>query len=279
MLELSEQTRFDLPTSGLRHGDGLFETLRVERGVPCFLDRHLARMEAGLAFLGMPGLPPRPALEEFLRGFLGRAGSGSGALRLVAADGRLSFFFESKSLEPPAPVKLMTSRKIVRNSRSLLRSFKTLSYLENLLLVREAEAEGAFDAVALNETGLMTDGGRTNLFVVQGERVLTPPASSGCLPGVARSVLLDARMALEANLLPAELRTADAVFLTNALRGVIAVNTVLPDGDPGEAVFPNPRHPAILRARDALFMDDVLRGERNREIVARLSASEHNGTW
>jgi para-aminobenzoate synthetase/4-amino-4-deoxychorismate lyase len=86
-----------------------------------------------------------------------------------------------------------------------------------------AEREGAFDAVFMNTHGHLTEGGRTNLFVKLGGRWYTPPLSDGVLPGVMRAVLLEdpAWQASERTLVLGDLLHAEALVLTNALRGAM----------------------------------------------------------
>ncbi|MGF6776418.1 aminodeoxychorismate synthase component I [Paraburkholderia sp. GAS334] len=88
----------------------------------------------------------------------------------------------------------------------------------------EAESKGAFDMLFFNERGELTEGGRTTVFVKLDGRWWTPPLSSGVLPGVMRSVLLeDAELqAAERVLLRTEVEGAEALMLCNALRGAVA---------------------------------------------------------
>jgi branched-chain amino acid aminotransferase len=68
MLELLTDTRIDLAASGARHGEGLFETLRVRDGVPLRLAAHLERLAAGARFLGLEAPPGPEAVLAFLAG-------------------------------------------------------------------------------------------------------------------------------------------------------------------------------------------------------------------
>lgn len=224
MLALSWGHAIDLGTSDARHGHGCFETVRVQEGRARWLDLHLERLAAGCAFLGLEPPPEGAVVEAFLESHLPR----TGVLHLTALDGQL--LARTGDAPPPvqAPARLEVAEGLVRFSGSPLNRFKTLSYLENRLLHREAAQRGCFDVVALNEQGRLTDGGRTSLFVVCGGRVRTPPAEDGALPGIARRVLLEAGLAEEAHLLPADLERAEGIFLANALRGVVVVRP-----DPG----------------------------------------------
>jgi para-aminobenzoate synthetase/4-amino-4-deoxychorismate lyase len=88
-----------------------------------------------------------------------------------------------------------------------------------------AVALGGFDALFTNEQGLVTEGGRTSIFVKpQGSSEwLTPPVSAGLLPGVMRaSLLADSKLNVrEANLTINDVSMADEIMLSNALRGAI----------------------------------------------------------
>jgi len=247
MLELSADTQVDLRGSGVRHGWGLFETIRVQAGEPRWLELHLERLAGGCAFLGLPS-PPRVAT---VRAFLSTHGEcarvGQGVLRLIAADNFLRVFVEPLPSALPASVGLGRSLETVRFSGNPLNRFKTLSYMENLRLAEEARSRGLFEVLALNERGHLCDGGRTSVFVVLGGKAWTPPGGDGALPGVARRVLLEAGLAAEATLTWSDVEGAEGIFLVNALRGVIPVDRV------EEGRLLERAHPQVLRAAGLLI--------------------------
>lgn len=225
MLELVTARAIDLTHSDARHGWGCFETLRVENGRPRWLERHLTRMSGGCTFLGLP-LPPPP--EEVLA-FLGALPAPCphpGTLRLIAVDGCLFVHLEGRPAPPSGPLRACLSTRVIRCSASPLNRFKTLSYLENRLLQVEAGERQAFEALALNESGRLTDGGRTTLLLRKGGHWLTPPVEDGALPGIARGLLLEAGLVEEARLRPEDLPKAEGALLVNALRGVMVLHDV-----------------------------------------------------
>ena len=79
---------------------------------------------------------------------------------------------------------------------------------------------GCDEVLFLNERGEVAEGSRTNVFVTRGDRLATPPLSSGCLDGVLRRSLIGEGRCIEAVLAPEDLQTAD-VWLGNSLRGLI----------------------------------------------------------
>jgi para-aminobenzoate synthetase/4-amino-4-deoxychorismate lyase len=86
---------------------------------------------------------------------------------------------------------------------------------------RSAEAQGAFDALFFNERGELTEGGRSNVFVLLDGQWCTPPLSCGLLPGVMRSVMLAAPAwdAVERVITREMLLRAEGIVVCNALRG------------------------------------------------------------
>jgi para-aminobenzoate synthetase/4-amino-4-deoxychorismate lyase len=93
---------------------------------------------------------------------------------------------------------------------------------------RVAEKQGAFDMLFFNERGELTEGGRSNVFVKIEGRWWTPPVSSGLLPGVMRSVILEdpAWNSAERVLTRKDLNHADALMVCNALRGPLKARIV-----------------------------------------------------
>lgn len=80
---------------------------------------------------------------------------------------------------------------------------------------------GVDEVLFLNEKGELCEGTITNLFVDMGEGLITPPLCCGVLPGVLRADLLARGKAREGVLRPTDLHNAKAVYVGNALRGLI----------------------------------------------------------
>ena len=85
----------------------------------------------------------------------------------------------------------------------------------------EARASGFDDMIFLNEKEEVTEGTITNIFIRRADQLLTPPVSSGVLPGVFRRHLLETTAGAEERVLKLpDLESADAVFLCNSVRGL-----------------------------------------------------------
>ena len=91
-------------------------------------------------------------------------------------------------------VKLAVEEQ-ARHGASRFAGVKVTSWIQNLTWLERAKATGCDEVVLLNEHGRVSECTSANIFAVTADGVWTPPLSSGCLPGVTRSVLLTAELA------------------------------------------------------------------------------------
>src|SRR5438105_11833133 len=80
--------------------------------------------------------------------------------------------------------------KEARHAACMFAGTKMLSWAFNLTWVEQAREKGFDEVILLNERGEVAECTSANVFIARGDRVWTPPLSSGCLPGVTRHILL-----------------------------------------------------------------------------------------
>ncbi len=91
----------------------------------------------------------------------------------------------------------------------------------------KCRAEGLDEIIFLNERGEVTEGTISNIFIRRADKLLTPPLSSGVLPGIFRRHLLKTDpTATEMILTAQDLESADGIYLCNSLRGMREVKLV-----------------------------------------------------
>jgi len=228
-----EQLRLPLADRGLQLADGLFETIWVEGGRPQLLEPHLRRWREGADLLGMAPPPTTAVLEPLLQEAIDRAG-GQGALRLNWSRGNPGgrgidlppgepqeeqhrFWLQLTPCQATfSPLTAMVSRQETRNSSSLMSRCKTFAYGQAIQARREAQRAGAQEALLRSNSGELCCGATANVLVQRQGRWLTPPLSSGCLPGVMRGRLLELGLAEEARL-EASAEPGDRWLLINSL--------------------------------------------------------------
>lgn len=217
---------------GFLSGDGLFETLRVNSGEALDIAAHLDRLFAGLLRIGIDLPESRDELEQAIVSVAAQAPHPVARLRLTVSRGgsRPTLLITATPYQPPSeedyrrgvPVILLPDLRV--DSRGPLVGLKSLSWQANRLALRRAEAAGAFEALLLNERGLLAEGARSNVVVSLPEGVFTPPESDGCLPGTVRRRLLERGEIEERSLTPSDLYRAREVWLLNSLIGRLRIN-------------------------------------------------------
>jgi para-aminobenzoate synthetase/4-amino-4-deoxychorismate lyase len=218
--------------AGAASGDGSFqliETMKWQAGAGYWLlDRHMARLAASAAHFGFAcdTLAVRAALADLA------AGLDRGIYRvrlLLAADGGISLGHSAIDIAVrPRTLRLAWASQPVDADDPFLRHKTTRRGLYESELARAREACEADEVLFVNRRGEATEGSWTNLFVEIGDRLRTPPAASGLLPGTFRQSLLDdpAGGVIEAMLRPEDVRRADRLFLGNSVRGLMPARLV-----------------------------------------------------
>jgi len=238
MLKLKINESENIPVSPQYLEQALFETILVREGQPVFLSRHLNRMAAGLMFMKMDELPSLLSIREAIIECLSMTGTVEGGIKLMAI-GQLLHVLPRTVVQAPETIAIGISETVIRDANSSLAGIKTVQRVWSDALRAEALRMNVHDCIALNSEGNLTEGGRTNLFLVQNERLVTPPLHDSCLPGVTRSIVLEMDNTAEVQLSREDLVQCEAAFLTSALIGAVPIAQVIGIGKK------DPHHPLI----------------------------------
>jgi len=196
---------------------GLIETLLWTRQEGFFLlPEHFRRMGASASALGFAFDEPR--LNSALEEAVACAASERLRLRLVLArEGA-----HELSVEPIEPVARETLWRVAVAKRRFSSAEPMLRHKTTRREIYEEELarSGADEVLFLNERDEVCEGARTNVFLAQGETLLTPPLASGLLPGTLRARLLAEGKAREDYLALEDLENSE-FFMGNSVRGLV----------------------------------------------------------
>lgn len=246
----AEEARIPATCEGFLYGHGLFETIKVLSGRPVFLDRHHARLTAGTRALDLPYATGLDTLRDRLHRVIAANALTDGSVKVVvfAAGAQAGELVTARpGLYPESAYE--TGFRLRTRPDAGRSVHKTLNYLGNIRARRAAQAAGFDEALFLSRNGRLLEGSATNVFVVRAGVALTPPLSARILPGVARAqvlALLGPERAREAGLTRRDLDSADEIFVTNALLGVMPVGRV-----DGRTLAPGPFTRALRAAYQA----------------------------
>lgn len=248
---------------GLAYGDGLFETMRAHRGTLPWWEAHWARLARGGTRLGIALPDPAFVLAQavaLLAEGSERNGDGDGCvLKLLVVRGGNARGYAPAAGAPPAwqlsrhPLPAAPPAGGLRlhwcDARLALQpalaGLKHCNRLEQVLARAESEAAGCDEGLVRDTDGHAVSATSANLFVLRDGRWRTPPVDRCGVAGTCRAHLLAVLDADEARLSVAEVEAADAVFLCNAVRGILPVASL------GSRRWP-PAGDAVAAARRAL---------------------------
>jgi branched-chain amino acid aminotransferase len=267
-----EKVRLSPGQAGLICGWGIFTTVRISRGEAFAYERHWRRLEkdAGIIHLPLPftAAKIRVHLHEVIRA----NNVTEGCARIYLIYNSVGFW-QSNEQRPQTDLIIYTAglpehREIVRlglrahgrHAASPLAGVKTISWLNNVWSIAEANKEGFDEVVMLNERGEVAECTSANIFAVKNGKIFTPPLSSGCLEGITRGILLEIApkaglSAIEESLRPEDIFSAEEVFITSTNRNLISVGEVAGHAVPARG----PVCQRLLELFDAYVSDYVTR--------------------
>ncbi|MBP6392052.1 MAG: aminotransferase class IV [Flavobacteriales bacterium] len=236
-----------LDNRAFHYGDGLFESIRVLRGRPCFMDAHWARLVECCALLriDLPAGFDRDGAEHAIVRLSERNGVLSGRCRLTIYRDAGGFYRPTSHRGGYAiEVVPVDQETYTLNERGLtvdiypemrkpvnaLAVHKTLNCQYYVLASLWCEARGLDDCLLQNDRGNIIESSTGNLFIVSNGVLYTPSLADGCLGGIMRMQIINLALAngikvYECSLNPQNLLAADELFFTNASKGPQWVST------------------------------------------------------
>ena len=206
--------------------------------------RHYARMQRDAALVHVPLSVSEMDLRKALSSLIDANHAFNATLRVAVVRNK-GGLFEAPQIACDADLIAFTADlanwgsgvhlNFVPNGRhgaSPFAGLKVTSWAQNLTWYEKAHQNGYDEVLLLNEHGYVSECTSANVFIVRGQEVLTPPlATSGCLPGVTRAVLLEdihvPGLAIREQVLtPTEVEEADGVFIVSTTRDLLPVLSV-----------------------------------------------------
>lgn len=261
---------------GFLFGASVYETVRTYEGWPFLLARHLERLRESAQAIGIELDVTDEELTAGVVETVRAAGNSESSIRIIVSAGVGAIDYREGAASRPTVAIIV--RPLPDYPESLYRGgakavfvdimraapgnlsprIKSSNVLNNMMALRQAQAQGAYEALMKNPRGEVCEGSMSNVFTVQEGGVSTPPLDAGILEGITRELLLDVARAAgidvaERTILPDELKRADEVFITASSRQVVPIvqvdEALIGDGTPGP----------VTRRLIALYGDEVQR--------------------
>jgi branched-chain amino acid aminotransferase len=226
------------------YGDGVFETVKIVNGKILFLEDHYFRLMASMRVVRME-IPMNFTMEFFEEQILSLVKrnnlvqSSRARITMFRNDGGyylpvtndVSYLIYATALDEMSYTTNTNTYEVdlfkdFYITKQLLSSIKSTNKLLNVTASIYASENGLDNCILLNDTKNVVEAIQGNIFMLLGNKLITPPVSEGCLNGVMRKQVLALAKKLpeltvvEEIISPFDLQKADQLFLTNVIKGI-----------------------------------------------------------
>ena len=210
---LVESSREFISADGWPVGSGVFETIRTESLRPHLLSRHMRRVLLSARELSL-SLPGEDHILDAIDQLLAAEPHPIGRLRLSFST---SHFIATHELYKDVQ-NAMKVRTHHIDSQASSRKHKTFPYSDNLQLLSQAKSEGFDEVIVIDSLGRVTEGAVSNFaFRIKGEWI-TPPITSGILPGVIRALAIERCDVVVRDIYERDLGDCEGAFAMSSLK-------------------------------------------------------------
>ncbi len=247
-------------SQSVMYGYGVFETILIKNSKPVFLNEHIDRLFSAFKELNIKNNKNKHFYKNNLYKTINYNKINEGIVKLTIIkendDKNISIISTESGSKYSEDnyrygFKLITINNYRNNPYSKLTYIKSCNYLSNILARKEVKLKGGDEGLILNIFGNVAEGTVSNIFMIDNERIYTPPLNVGLFPGIIRGVLLEEIKKMgyyifEKVITLNELKNADEVFITNSLMGVMPVvkidNNLISSGKPEKITYDIKKH-------------------------------------
>jgi branched-chain amino acid aminotransferase len=224
-----------------RYGDGFFETIAFRNFNPLWLPYHFERIKqsATITQITLPESFTIDFFKEIISQVAQKNDLSNARIRFhVFRDGAGTYLPETDKaaiLCRAVPYSYSEPSKVIENVVIYRDNMKALTPISNIksanalvyiLAAKFAQTQNADDAIILNTSGNICETTSANLFLIQGQKIITPPLLEGCVNGIIRQVLIQHMKIAEEKITETDLRNADSIFLSNTIKGICPVQSI-----------------------------------------------------
>lgn len=207
---------------------GIYEVLRVKAGIPLFLENHLQRFNKSAQIAGSEIPCSGKQIKELLRTLIETNNVTEGNI-LVSYNTNMQAFFIAHSY----PTAEMYETGVVCNVLKAERENPNAKVFQAAVRQKAnamIEEKGCYEVLLANAGNHITEGSRSNVFFVRGNKIFTAPAGKVLL-GITRQKTIELARMLnidveEKEIHYNELQTFESVFVTGTSPKILPVKLI-----------------------------------------------------
>jgi D-alanine transaminase len=251
-----EEAKISPLDRGFIFGDGVYEVIPVYAKKPFRMMEHLQRMQRSMDKIGLQNPHSIERWEALCNEMIERTPHPDQGLYIQVTrgvaprdhafpkDATPTVFMMSNPMRKPPPQWHADGAAAItaNDDRWYNNDIKSTALLGNVLARQKSAEVGAVETILIRD-GMLTEASSSNVLIVKGGTICSPPKSNLLLPGTTFDVTIELAqkhgMAHELRpITEAELRDADEIWVTSATKEVLAITTL--DGKPVGTGKPGP---------------------------------------
>lgn len=231
----AEQAVIPLSNLEYSYGFGVYETIRVTNGKAYFITEHCRRLMESALIISLGHTFTADFVQKSIRELLvqNKADTCNIKVLLIGGSKKALANLYIQCLNPLFPDRKLYSQGANCITYKYQRDFpqaKTLNMLASYLAYSRAQQADAYDALLVNHKGNLTEGTRTNLFVIKNQTIIGPPVTD-ILPGITRGKVLEVAKQndfeiLEQDIKISDLQLYDGAFLTSTSSKIVPIRKI-----------------------------------------------------
>ena len=214
-------------------GGSVYEVIRVTRSVLLFFEDHFDRLKESAQLAGIRPLPDSPGLKQKLHELIQKNGGEDGNIRLDLFPGDPELSYSARYI----PHRYPSEEEYIKGVKAILIHAERpnpgvkAALPEFRRMINESLRENqAYEALLVDSKNNITEGSRSNFFVIRDNEVFTPPAGT-VLEGITRKKIFDICRAgniplIERKIKISDLQGMDGVFITGTSPKILPVANI-----------------------------------------------------
>lgn len=216
----------------------VYEVIRVIDGIPLFLDKHLKRFENSALLLDTALWLEKQEIEKYLHELICKNSLNNGNVKLIFNyQLKNGHYFAKNYLFFVIPHNYPTKCEYINGVATILYhgerknpNAKVIDLSFRKKVENEIKASNAYEAILIDDGGFVTEGSKSNIFMVKGDRVITAPQDT-VLPGTTRSTIMeicrDAKIEVSVEKVhETYIKELDGLFICGTSPKVLAISKV-----------------------------------------------------
>ncbi|CAI3208213.1 aminotransferase class IV [Clostridium neonatale] len=169
----------------------VYEVLRVIDGKPLFLEDHLERMKNSFDLINEEFLLKNDEIKEKIKNLINKENKLCGNIKITYSitEKKLNIFFKQYSY-PTDEIYDNGVKAILYFGERENPNAKIVNDNFRSGVNKEIENNNAYEAILIDRNGFITEGSRSNIFMIKNNVILTSPTKA-VLPGVTRKKVLE----------------------------------------------------------------------------------------